>query len=177
MIIKLLEKISRSLESKNIPYMLSGSIALNRYTIPRMTLDIDIVIELGDNNKDSFISLFSENFYINHDTVNQEIKKRGMFNVIDYESGYKVDFIVRKNSEYRINEFQRRKKEKIGEIEVWMVSPEDLIISKIAWIQQLQSDKQISDIKNLLSVPDIDLDYIKHWCNKLQLNTFSFVKI
>ena len=41
MIFKLLQKVTRSLEDAGIPYMLSGSIALNRYSIPRKTLDID----------------------------------------------------------------------------------------------------------------------------------------
>lgn len=155
--------------------MLSGSIALNRYTVPRMTLDIDIVIELNVNNLEEFIGLFPDKFYMNSDTVRQEMQRYGMFNIIDFESGIKVDFIVRKNTEYRIHEFNRRKKEKIEAIEVWMVSPEDLVISKLDWIQQLQSDKQVEDIRNLLSIPEIDKDYISYWCKRLNLNTFELL--
>jgi len=43
----------------------------------------------------------------------------------------------------------------MDDIPVWMVSAEDLIVSKIEWIQQLQSDKQIQDIKILLTLPEI----------------------
>jgi len=155
--------------------MLSGSIALNRYTVPRMTLDIDIVIELNADNLEEFLGLFLDEFYMNTDTVRQETQKSGMFNIIDLESGLKLDFIVRKNTEYRIHEFNRRKKEKIEDIEVWMVSPEDLVISKFDWIQQLQSDKQMTDIRNLLSTPEIDKKYILYWCKKLNLNTFDLL--
>ncbi len=175
MIIRLLQRITKSLEKAGIPYMLSGSIALNRYTVPRMTLDIDIVIELNVNNLEEFIGLFPDKFYMNSDTVRQEMQRYGMFNIIDFESGIKVDFIVRKNTEYRIHEFNRRKKEKIEAIEVWMVSPEDLVISKLDWIQQLQSDKQVEDIRNLLSIPEIDKDYISYWCKRLNLNTFELL--
>lgn len=45
MLTVLLKEIVEALE-KNIPYMISGSFALSAYTIPRMTRDIDIVIEL-----------------------------------------------------------------------------------------------------------------------------------
>jgi hypothetical protein len=155
--------------------MLSGSIALNSYTIPRMTLDIHIVIELNANNLETFLELFPDKFYMNTDTIRQETQRAGMFNIIDFESGLKIDFIVRKNTEYRMHEFQRRKKEKIEDIEVWMVSPEDLVISKLDWIQQLQSDKQMTDIRNLLSLPEIDHDYILDWCKKLNLNTFNLL--
>ncbi len=50
MILKLLKRITQSLEDKQIPYMLSGSIALNNYAIPRMTMDIDIIIALKEEN-------------------------------------------------------------------------------------------------------------------------------
>jgi len=43
MILGLLKRITKSLEENNIHYMLSGSLALNAYSIPRMTLDIDTV--------------------------------------------------------------------------------------------------------------------------------------
>ncbi len=175
MIFRLLQKVTQSLEKAGIPYMLSGSIALNRYSIPRMTLDIDIVIELNVNNLETFLELFPDKFYMNKETVRQETIRSGMFNIIDFESGLKIDFIVRKNTEYRMHEFQRRKKEKIEEVEVWMVSPEDLVISKLDWIQQLQSDKQMTDIRNLLSLQEIDHDYILYWCKKLNLNTFDLL--
>ena len=81
-------------------------------------------------------------------------------NVIDLETGLKIDFIVKKDTEYRKYEFKRRKITKIYDFNVWIVAPEDLTISKLEWIQQLKSDKQITDIKNLLAIPDIDKKYI-----------------
>jgi hypothetical protein len=176
MILDLLKRITKSLESKNIPYMLSGSIALNNYTIPRMTLDIDIVIELHEENINEFLSIFGENYYINKNAVVEETKRLGMFNIIDHKTGFKVDFIVRKKSEYRQHEFKRRKKTIIADFDVWIVAPEDLVISKFEWVQQLQSDKQVADIENLLTVPDIDKIYIKYWCEKLNLETFNLLK-
>jgi len=173
MILQLLEQITRALEQRGIDYMLSGSMALNSYTVPRMTLDADIVIELSGKNLEDFFEIFENEFYVNKDSVREEVARSGMFNVIDHKTGFKVDFIVRKNTEYRILEFNRRRKERIGNSEVWIVSPEDLVISKIEWIQQLKSDRQISDIENLLSIPAIDKNYVIDWCNKLKLNTFD----
>jgi hypothetical protein len=175
MILNLLKRITKSLELKKIPYMLSGSIALNNYTVPRMTMDIDIVVELHEENLNDFLSIFGDNYYLNKDAVKEETKRLGMFNVIDHETGFKVDFILRKNTEYRKFEFQRRMKTKVADFDVWIVSPEDLAISKIEWIQQFQSDKQICDIENLLAKPEIDKHYIKEWCEKLNLQTFNLL--
>ncbi|GAH99841.1 unnamed protein product, partial [marine sediment metagenome] len=94
---------------------------------------------------------------------------------IDNNSGYKVDFIIRKDSEYRKLEFNRKKRTSVLGFDTWIVSVEDLIISKLDWIQQFQSDKQIDDIKNLLEHPKCDKAYIQTWCKKLNLKTFNLI--
>ena len=175
MILELLKKITKLLELKKIPYMLSGSIALNEYTVPRMTMDIDFVVELEQNSLVNFFSIFDDKYYLNKNVVEEETNRKGMFNVIDLETGLKIDFIVKKDTEYRKYEFKRRKITKIYDFNVWIVAPEDLTISKLEWIQQLKSDKQITDIKNLLAIPDIDKKYIENWCEKLNINTFNLL--
>jgi len=175
MIISLLQKVVIELDRYKIPYMLSGSVAMGLYTVPRMTLDIDIVVEINKTNIEEFKSIFSNGYYLDPDTVDEEVKRKGMFNVIDNKSGYKIDFILRKSNEYRLLEFERKTKVKLEGLDIWVVSQEDLIISKIEWIQQLQSQKQIGDIKNLLDNTDIDKTYIKKWCKKLELKTYNLI--
>lgn len=65
MIHDLLEKICTKLEQHNIPYMLSGSLAMITYTTPRMTRDIDIVINIQSADLDNFLDIFKEGYYIN----------------------------------------------------------------------------------------------------------------
>ena len=173
MILQLLERIVQSLEAVHITYMVSGSIALNTYTIPRMTRDIDIVIELQKKDIDLFCKIFETGFYIDSETVKEEVARQGMFNVIDHESGYKIDFIIRKNSDYRRLEFERRIRTNVYGFDVWLVSIEDLIISKLIWIQELQSERQINDIHSLLENDTVDHAYIHHWCHELDLQTFN----
>jgi hypothetical protein len=175
MILDLLQRITNLLESKKIDYMLSGSLALNAYSLPRMSLDIDFVIEIDKNNVEDFISIFDEHYYFNKDVIIEETNRRGMFNIIDHQTGFKIDYIVRKDTEYHSLEFERKRKLKITDFDVWIVSPEDLIISKIEWIQKLKSEKQINDIKNLLAIPKIDRPYIQEWCNKLKLQTYELI--
>jgi len=175
MIRELLKTVTGMLDKKGIPYMISGSLALNVYCIPRMTMDIDIVIELDQSNLTEFMTIFSEGYYLNDETVKTEIRKRGMFNVIDHRTGLKIDFIVRKDTEYRQLEFSRRIRKEIDDIPVWIVTPEDLAISKIGWIQQLQSDRQAGDIKLLLDLPGIDKNYIISWCRTLNFQTFNLM--
>lgn len=155
--------------------MLSGSLAMNIYTVPRMTRYIDIVIDIKVSDIDRFTGIFKEGFYIYEEGLEEEIKNRRMFNVIDHDSGYKIDFIVRKNTEFHKNEFNRKERKSAFGFNPWVVSIEDLIISKLKWIQDLKSDTQISDIENLLTVTGVDKDYVKNWCGKLTLNTYNLI--
>jgi hypothetical protein len=155
--------------------MISGSIALNIYSIPRMTRDIDMVIELEEDKVDEFLTLFPDSYY-NKNTIIDEIRKQGIFNIIDNKTGFKIDFIIRKNTDYYKNAFNRKKRIKEFDTELWVIQIDDLIIAKIFWIQQFQSDVHIQDIQNLLLNPEINLSYIKEWCYKLKLKTFDLLK-
>ncbi len=64
MIIDLLKTVCTELEQKDIEYMLSGSLAMNVYTVPRMTRDIDIVINIKVSDIEKFKEIFKEGFYI-----------------------------------------------------------------------------------------------------------------
>ena len=43
---EVLKLVCKTLDESNIPYMLTGSFAANFYATPRMTRDIDLVIEI-----------------------------------------------------------------------------------------------------------------------------------
>lgn len=58
--------VVKRLEPARIPYMITGSIAANFYTNPRMTRDIDIVIEVEEEDAGTLFSLFSTDFYVNY---------------------------------------------------------------------------------------------------------------
>jgi len=174
MILDLLKRVCKSLDENKFPYMISGSIAMNLYSIPRMTMDIDIVVELSLKRIDEFTNMFPDS-YFNKTTIRNEIKRKGIFNIIDHETGFKIDFIIRKDTEYYRLAFNRRKRIKELEMELWVISLEDLIIAKIIWIQEYQSEKQILDIGNLLLNPDKDMIYIKEWCSNLKLRTLNLL--
>ena len=135
-----------------------------------MTRDIDIVIALREEDVPRFVDLFQDDFYVDHDMVVEAIRNESMFNIIHNESPVKIDFIVRKNSEYRRLEFDRRRKVPIGFIDLWLVSPEDLILSKLWWARDSHSEQPLSDIRNIMRyVKELDRQYINEWVWKLGL--------
>jgi hypothetical protein len=169
--IEVLNDIAQKLDSLNIPYMLTGSLAMSYYAIPRMTRDIDIVIELNTNNMDSFVNIFKDEYYLSEEAILDSIKQEFIFNLIEPDSSIKIDFIIRKGSEFRKIEFERRVLLEISGNPIYLVSKEDLIISKLFWFSESDSEMQKRDIKNLLN-SGYDEDYLIYWINKLNLTEY-----
>jgi len=99
-----------------------------------------------------------------------------MFNIIDHESNYKADFIILKNDEFEKNKFERRIQVEYSGLKISVISAEDLLLSKLIWIQELQSALQAEDIKGISRIRDLDWPYIWLWIDKLKLNTFGLIK-
>jgi len=158
--------VSDRLSGHNLSFMLTGSFALAYYATPRMTRDLDIVVALNERDVDTLVAAFTSDFYIDADAARTAIQSERMFNLMHLESGVKVDLIVRKSSEFRQIEFARRRAVAIAGIRTWIVSCEDLILSKLFWALDSNSELQRRDIQQLLAGA-VDLDYIQQWAPKL----------
>jgi hypothetical protein len=166
---EILKDVTGKLSANNIAYMLSGSTAMNYYVQPRMTRDIDIIVEINEPEK--FFDLFKEDYYVNLNSIKSAVIEERAFNIIHNDELVKVDFIIRKNSEYRKIEFAGRIPVKFEDFEIYIVSIEDLIISKVIWAQDNNSEMQNRDIEKLLK-EKVDMDYIEKWASKLNITDY-----
>lgn len=121
------------------------------------------------------MNYFKEGYYCNIDAVKEAVKNKSMFNIIDHSSGFKADFVILKNEPFRQTEFNRRAEVDFFGIPIYIVTAEDLLLSKLIWIQQIQSNLQMEDIKNLSTVQSLDWGYINNWIENLKLNTFGLI--
>ena len=169
---EVLKEVARRLDQAGIAYMITGSMATNFYTVPRLTRDIDIVVELAEGDLSRFIPLFEADFYLDPRTVRDAVKNKGMFNLIQNEYVVKIDFIVRKDSPYRRREFSRRNKVAVDERTLYLVAPEDLILSKLVWAKDSRSELQLSDVRNLLKfVKRLNRRYLARWAKELSVES------
>ena len=167
--IDIVRDISRRFEQAGIAYMLTGSMAMNYYAQPRMTRDIDVVIAIGPEDVGRVAALFRPDYYVSEENIRESLAHESIFNLIHQESVIKVDCIIRKGTEYRREEFERRERISILDFTTFIVSKEDLIISKLFWAKNSHSEIQLADVQNLLST-GYDADYLQHWTGELGLD-------
>lgn len=133
-----------------------------------MTRDIDLVVALEQRDAESIIALFEDEYYVPRQTVARGIANKTLFNIIHSELIVEIDFIIRKDDEYSRTEFRRRQQVEIDGMKLWIVSKEDLIISKLAWAKDSHSEFQLRDVKSLLGT-GCDEAYLTKWTDKLGL--------
>ena len=167
--IDIVRDISHRFEQAGIPYMLTGSMATNYYAQPRMTRDIDVVIAIGPEDVGRVTALFRPDYYVSEENIRESLAHESIFNLIHHESVIKVDCIIRKGTEYRRAEFERRQKISILDFTTFVVSKEDLIISKLVWAKDSHSEVQLADVRNLLTT-GYDAAYLQHWTRELGLD-------
>src|SRR5882762_3300732 len=167
--IDIVRDISQRFEQVGIPYMLTGSMAMNYYAQPRMTRDIDVVIAIAPDDVHRVAALFQPDYYVSEDSIRESIVRESIFNLIHQESVIKVDCIIRKRNEYRRVEFERRQRISILDFSTFIVSKEDLIISKLFWAKDSLSEIQLGDVKNLLAT-GYDAAYLQRWTGELGLD-------
>ena len=160
--------VAQRLEQSQISYMVSGSTALGFYGRPRMTRDIDIVLEMTVADTDRIDSLFRDEFSVDVEEVRDAARRRAMFNLIHFETVVKIDFIVRKDTPYRREEFSRRRQFDLDGQWIWVVAPEDLILSKLHWAKDSHSEMQLKDVRTILSITgEVDGAYLDRWALEL----------
>lgn len=146
--------------------MLTGSFALAFYATPRMTRDLDLVVALVEADVEGLVATFEADFYIDADAARTAIRAERLFNLMHLASGIKVDLIVRKGTPYRQLEFSRRQPIDLAGTQTWIVSREDLILSKLVWAQDSGSELQLRDVRALLDSTTDSL-YLQDWAARL----------
>lgn len=131
------------LSAAEIPYMVAGSFASTYHGHPRATQDVDIVIDPSPQALEAMIaSVPTERAYIDRQTALTALARRDMFNLIDLVTGWKADFIVRKARPFSIAEFERRAPQRWMDIDVFVATPEDVVLSKLEWSRISRPQRQ-----------------------------------
>ena len=170
--IETLEWVCNKLDLANIPYMITGGSALGFWGHIRTTMDIDVVVQIIEETIDPFLNSIKNDVYVDFENAKEAVSKRGMFNIILNKTCFKIDLISLKNDAYEREKFENKIKIEFQGKEIFVIRPEDLIISKLLWDKYIGgSERQIKDCESIyrLNYEDLDLKYIERWVKMLSI--------
>jgi hypothetical protein len=168
---EVVSRLVRRLDAIGIPYMVAGSIASSHHGVPRATNDADIVVDPTPEALEALLAaLLAEGYYLDPRVAREALRARRLFNVIDPETAFEVDLIVRKERAFSREEFARREKRDLGGLALSMATPEDTILAKLEWARKGGgSERQMGDALGVLQVGGdrIDRAYVERWASAL----------
>jgi hypothetical protein len=168
---ELLRHVVDILEEQGITYLLVGSLASGVYGEPRLTHDIDVVVDLRTDQIARLCDAFpAADYYVSQQAAREAVARGGQFNVIHPASGNKIDFMITRRDAWGRSQLSRRRQEQIlpGR-SGYTAAPEDVIIAKLWYYQDGGSEKHLRDIAAMLQVSgdEIDKEYIDRWVRQL----------
>lgn len=169
---QLLPRLIPALERAQLTYMITGSVASSAHGSPRSTRDLDIVIAPTREQILALLQQFpSSKYYADEAQALAALANRTQFNVIDFVTGWKVDFIIAEDSEYAQGAMRRRREIDIGGQVVDVAAAEDVVIAKLRWAKLSGSQRQLLDAAGVLKTQGdkLELEYLEFWVHKLQL--------
>lgn len=168
-------------ESLEIPYYITGGVAAIAYGEPRTTQDLDVVLSIQQTDISMLARrLEKAGFYVPgvEDIISGRMQT---LQITHIESIARADLVIATGDEFDKIKFARRQQYEVpGGVEVYLASPEDVILNKIRWGQRSQSEKQWRDVLGILKTQgdDLDYEYLTQWASQLNiLDLLSQAKI
>jgi hypothetical protein len=164
------------LEDLDMRYHLGGSFASAVHGVPRQTMDADIVVDLDVGRVGRLVDRLKNDFYVDPEVAEDAVSRRGSFNAIHLESGFKVDFFVKGDSGFDESELDRSELQQVTDDpprSVYVKTAEDTVLRKLQWYTAGggASDRQWRDVLGVIMTAgeNIDHDYLRGWADRLGL--------
>lgn len=157
-------RVIDALDAEKILYFLAGSFASNYYGIPRSTKDADFVLQTHDGLGENFAGRLGDEFVFDPQLSFETVTGTYRQYIRHVQSSFKVELFLLSSDEHDQQRFARRKAVKIFGRTIWLLSAEDVIVSKLRWARSKDED----DVKNVMTVQNqkLDWNYIENWCRK-----------
>jgi hypothetical protein len=168
--------VTAALEKMDVHYAVGGSLSSSLHGVMRSTMDVDIVADLRYEHIQPFVNALSAVFYADDEMIRDAIEHRSSFNLIHYETAFKVDVFIPKKRAFDKMQLERRMASIITtdpEHSIYVTSPEDVILAKLEWYRMGNeiSERQWRDVLGVLKMKpgEIDRAYLRHWAIELKV--------
>lgn len=154
------------LEQLAVPYMVVGGFAAIFYGEPRLTLDVDIVVDMKWRHIAPFVRAFPiSDYYVSEEGIRDSLQRRYPFNVIQPTTGAKVDLVPLPRDPFTRAAFRRRQRMEYDEFgrSATFITPEDIVLAKLIAFRETGSDKHIRDVRGVLAAQwgELDLEAVR----------------
>ena len=165
----LLRRLAQALEQLDVPYLVTGAVASIYWGEPRLTRDVDVVVELRAAHLPRLLAAFpAPEFYADDEAAAMAVRRRRLFNIIQPATGLKIDVMVATMDAFDRSRFARRRRVDAGGFGADFSAPDDVIVKKLVYYREGGSEKHLRDVAGVLLIngPQVDNDYVMRWAER-----------
>lgn len=153
-----------ALNSLDIPYMLTGSLASNLYGIVRATKDADFVVQVDAAGITRIAAQLTEHFTLDPQASFETVTMTYRYVLLSRDGDLKVELFLLSDEPYDQERFRRRTRGIFSGRPAWVPTAEDVILAKLKWKRR----KDLDDVRHVLSVQAGKLDeaYLDDWSER-----------
>lgn len=174
-VLQLICRVTQVFERLGISYYIGGSVASGQYGLPRSTRDVDFIADLREKQVAAFVAALEEDFYVDSNAVLRAVRGLSSFNLIHFETVYKVDIFIVGHDEWAQAKLARRQAKQLAAEpdapSAFVSSAEDTVLQKLRWFQKGGgvSERQWDDVLGVLKVQAgaLDYTYLRQWAAEL----------
>jgi len=170
-----LERMVACFEALAIPYFVGGSMASSLHGLWRHTNDVDFVADISLQQIEPLAQALQADFYADAEMMRSAISHGRPFNVIHLPTSFKFDIFPASPGAFQQSEMRRRVHLSGTAVGIDGVIPtatvEDIILAKLAWFRQGNSEQQWKDLQGIVKTKGktLDRDYLRQWARHLQV--------
>ncbi len=160
-IVEVLEAVVAVLEAAGVEYAITGSVASSLHGEPFSSQDVDLAVRMTAGQARRIANELPTRFYRSDVALVQAAENCGTANLIDTETGLKVDLAVLGPSVYHTRVFERSIADSLGGAgrSFSVVTAEDVILMKLTWRKDTQSSKQWENALGVARVKGARMDW------------------
>lgn len=160
--------VLKALDEVGIAYMIVGSLASNAYGIPRSTQDADIVMDASSSAISQLSTQLPDSLVMDSQLTFETVTGTHRVIVTPTRSKFKVELFLTNDDPHDRERFSRKVRGQTYGQDVWLPTPEDVVITKLRWSRHGKRLKDIDDVRNVIAVQGEALDwaYILRWCDE-----------
>jgi hypothetical protein len=167
---------AHAFDEQGIAYVVVGSFASSLRGVYRTTNDVDILAAIKLEQVSALVASLQDNFYIDEQAVRRAVTSHRSFNVIHFDSVFKVDIFIPSSDDFSQQQLRRRQLEQIAPDVpqmLYVATAEDTILAKLKWYRLGGgiSNSQWTDVLGILGTQgkDLDVSYLRIWADALNV--------
>lgn len=166
--IEILPHLLDCLNEAEISYVIVGSFATNVYAIMRSTQDADIVIDAQPGQLTKLIEALGKDYQRDPQSRFETVTGTSKTVVTERTTGFIIEIFGLSDDPHDQARFARRRMIEIQGRSTWILTAEDVLVTKLNWLLRANRQKDLQDIRNVIAVQGdaINWPYVERWCDQ-----------